>query len=99
MTKDLITSFLRAPFTTYEGPAGPGEVNEKPRGTGFRRAIGELLSCPFCFGQWVAAFLMYGLVLRPALTRLIAAIFAVLTLADLLHYGSEALKKGAGESE
>src|SRR5690348_11902054 len=34
VTKDRVTSVLRAPFTEYEGRAGPGEVNERPRGTG-----------------------------------------------------------------
>ncbi len=36
-------------------------------------------------GQWVAAFLTYGLVLRPRETRLVASAFAMITLADFLH--------------
>jgi hypothetical protein len=45
LTKDWVTSPLRAPFTTYEG-AGEmsGEVTESPRGKGWRLAIGELVT-------------------------------------------------------
>jgi hypothetical protein len=27
--------------------------------------MGELLTCPFCLGQWVATGLIFGLVLAP----------------------------------
>jgi len=56
MTKEMITSPLRAPFTRYQKPAGAGEINESTRGTGLRHAIGELLTCPFCFAVWVASY-------------------------------------------
>jgi hypothetical protein len=80
--KDKVTSFLRAPFTEYEGPGGPGEVEERPRGRGVQRALGELLVCPYCLAQWVAAAFVYGLALRPRATRLVAAVFAVKAVAD-----------------
>jgi hypothetical protein len=41
-------------------------------------------------GQWVAAFLTYGLVLQPRATRLVASTFAMITLADFLHPAYEA---------
>jgi hypothetical protein len=44
LTKDAVTSVLRAPFTTYDGQAGGAEVNESPRGTGMQRALGELFT-------------------------------------------------------
>lgn len=44
IAKDWVTSPLRAPFTTYEGPASGPEVNESPRGHGMRLALGELLT-------------------------------------------------------
>jgi hypothetical protein len=102
VAKDLVTSPLRAPFTTFEGLAGEGEVNEKPRGEGMRRALGELLTCPFCMATWVAAFFAYALVLSPPLTRLIASIFASHALADFLQlaYGAaaESVQKSSSES-
>src|SRR5918994_7351722 len=46
LARDKVTSFLRAPFTRYQESAGHGELEEAPRGTGARRAVGELLGCP-----------------------------------------------------
>jgi hypothetical protein len=70
-------------------------VSEKPRGKGLRRSLGELLTCHFCVGQWVASFFTYGLVFAPAVTRLVASIFAVVTLSDHLHQTYKALMKRA----
>ncbi len=45
LTKDWVTSFYRAPFVEYQGAGtAPGEVSEKPRGQGLRRALGELFT-------------------------------------------------------
>src|SRR3954449_8160935 len=60
IAKDRVTSVFRAPFTTYEDDTGYGEVEESARGTGFRRAIGELLICQYCVSQWVAAGMVIG---------------------------------------
>jgi hypothetical protein len=85
IAKDRVTSAFRAPFARYEGSAGPAEVSEEPRGTGMRLAIGELVTCPFCMGQWVAAGLMCGLVTAPRSTRFVASIFATLGVSDALQ--------------
>lgn len=46
LTKDAVTSPLRAPLTKFAGPAGTGEVNETVRHHGgFRHAAGEMLTC------------------------------------------------------
>ncbi len=92
VSRDMVTSSLRAPFTEYEGPGGSGEINEKPRGRGMRHAIGELLTCPFCIGQWIATVLAFGLVFAPRTTRLIAGISTTIALADFYHYAHEAVK-------
>lgn len=91
--KDKVTSFLRAPFTEYEGSGGPGEVEERPRGRGVRRALGELLVCPYCLAQWVAAAFVYGLVLRPRTTRLVASVFAVKAIADACQIAYKAAEE------
>lgn len=85
VSKDRVTSFLRAPFVRYEGDAGPSEVEETPRGEGPRRAIGELVGCPFCVGLWVASGLGLGFVAAPRVTRFVAGIGAALAVADFLH--------------
>ncbi len=87
VTRSRVTSVVRAPFTTYEGPAGSGEVEERPRGTGLRRAIGELVSCPFCMGTWIACAGIAGFVSQPRLTRALGSIFAVGSIADFVQQG------------
>lgn len=85
VSRDTVTSWLRAPFTRYKGPGGANELNEEARGKGMQRAVGELLICPPCTGQWLAAALVLGLFRAPRLARGTAAIFAVQALSDFLH--------------
>jgi uncharacterized protein DUF1360 len=85
ITKDRVTTVVRAPFTTYQGEGGPAEVEEAARGTGLRRAIGELLVCPFCIAQWTATALSIGILFAPRLTRFVAGVFATVGLADMLQ--------------
>lgn len=85
ITKDKVTSAFRAPFTEVEGKGGPGEIEERAKGQGLRRAIGELLTCPFCIGTWIASGFIYGYIFTPRVTRVLASIFAVSGLADFLQ--------------
>ncbi|HLL65048.1 MAG TPA: DUF1360 domain-containing protein [Micromonosporaceae bacterium] len=87
ISKDSVTSPLRAPFTRYEEPAGEAELNESPRGSGVRHSLGELLTCPFCMAVWVATGFAGGLVFAPRLTRLVAGAAAAVAGADFLHIG------------
>ena len=91
LAQDAVTSPLRAPFTELQEKQSPKNVDEKPRGTGLRRSLGELVTCKFCVGQWVASFFTYGLVFAPAVTRLLASIFAIVALSDHLHQTYNAL--------
>ena len=95
VAQDAVTSPLRAPFTELQEKQSPKNVDEKPRGKGLRRSIGELITCKFCVGQWVASFFTYGLVFAPAVTRLVASIFAIVALSDHLHQTYKALMKRA----
>ena len=85
IAKDRVTSTVRAPFTRFQGDAGPGEVDEAARGHGLRRAIGELLVCPYCLDLWTAAAFTAGLLLAPRPTRWIASILTAVTGADALQ--------------
>lgn len=93
LTKDWVTAPIRAPFVRYEGSAGGGEVKEEVRGRGMRKAIGDLLTCPWCSGPWVAGALIAGLVARPRATRVLAAGFAAVAVSDFLHEAYEAARK------
>ena len=86
VTKDAVTSPLRAPFTRYKETGGPAEVMEEVRHKGgLRHSIGELITCPFCLDVWIAAGFTIGLVFAPRLTRLAAATLTAVTGADFLH--------------
>jgi hypothetical protein len=85
VTKSRVGSAVRAPFTRFQHDEGPGEVSEAAQGAGLRRAIGELLICPYCVGEWIAATFVAGLLVAPRATRWIAAIFVALTGSDLMH--------------
>jgi hypothetical protein len=85
VTKDKVTSVARAPFTEYEGSGDPGEVREHARGQGIQKAVGELLTCPYCIGQWIALAGVTGLVLAPRPTRAIASVLTVSAASDYLQ--------------
>ena len=93
ITKDPVTSPLRAPFTVYQGQEGPAELEEEVRGEGARKAVGELITCPFCIDLWVATGLMAGFIYLPRTTRLAIETLAVPTGADLLQFGYARLQE------
>ena len=85
LTKDSVTSPLRAPFTRYKEPGGPAEVMEEVRGHGVRHAVGELITCPFCLSPWIATALTGGLVIAPRFTRAVTAVFSAVAVSDQLQ--------------
>lgn len=92
IAKDRVTSPLRAPFTRLEGEGGPGEVEEQARGSGLQLAVGELLTCPYCLGPWVATLFAGGLVLAPRATRWGASVLSVIFVADVLQIAYKGLE-------
>lgn len=85
LAKDRVTRPVRAPFTSFQEDSGAGEVEERARGTGLRRAIGELLVCPYCLGMWVASILAAGMTLAPRQTRWVASVLSAHLGADVLQ--------------
>ncbi|HEY2769731.1 MAG TPA: DUF1360 domain-containing protein [Solirubrobacteraceae bacterium] len=85
ISKDRVATPLRAPFTRYEGEGGPGEVSEQPRGGGLRRAVGELLVCPYCLGMWTSAGFVAGLLVAPRFTRMVASVFTAFFGSEMLQ--------------
>jgi hypothetical protein len=78
VAKDPVTKFVRAPVTQDSDATEP-----EPRG--WRRALGELVTCPHCVGLWTSASFSYGLVLFPRQTRFVTAIFGAQAIADFLN--------------
>jgi hypothetical protein len=93
VTRDKVTAPVRAPFTEEGEPGGAGEVIDKPAGSGVRKAVGELLTCPFCLGVWVATAFAVALAVAPRATRLVASALAITAGSDALQYAYAALQK------
>jgi hypothetical protein len=96
LAKDKVTSFIRAPFTEFQEPSGKGEIEEKPRGRGLRLATGELLVCPYCVAQWIAAGFAVGYVRAPRFTRLLAGMYTMYAISDGLQFAYLAADEHAG---
>lgn len=97
VAKDKVTSPLRAPFTELKGKGGPAEFEERARGSGLRKAVGELLICPYCLDMWVVAAFSVGLLFAPRLTRFVASLFSALTISDFFQIAYKAAEeKGLG---
>lgn len=95
VAKSPVASPLRAPFSRYGELTGDAELTDEPRGDGVRHALGELVTCPFCLGQWVSTGLTFGLVVAPRVTRLTASVFAAHAGSDMLQFVYAALDRAA----
>jgi hypothetical protein len=96
LTKDAVTSPLRAPFTRYQDSGGPAEVMEEVRHRdGLRHSIGELITCPFCLAQWTATSLVFGYATVPKATRLAALTMTMVALADVGQFAYDSLQQKA----
>jgi hypothetical protein len=78
VAKDEVTWWVRAPVTQ-----DPDATEPKPRGV--ERALGELVTCPYCVGVWIASGLSYALILVPRQTRVVTTIFGAQAVADFLN--------------
>jgi hypothetical protein len=100
IAKKKVTAFMRAPFTELEGRGGPAELEERPRGTGLRRALGELLVCPYCLGLWASGGFHVGLLFAPRATRFSASVLAAMSISDFLqiaYKSAEERGRGGGD--
>jgi len=85
ISKDRVASAVRAPFTRFQDDAGPGEVSEAARGRGLRRAMGELIICPYCIGLWIAAIFAAAFAIAPRPTRWAATVLSTAFGSDVLQ--------------
>jgi hypothetical protein len=89
---DRVTEPLRAPFTETVPDEYGADQNVVAEGSGVRKAIGALVSCPTCMGTWVAAGLVYGLRVAPVPTRLFLGFMSATGPAELIDGASETLQ-------
>jgi hypothetical protein len=94
LSRERVGAFVRQPFV--EGDAELGE-EEEPAGTGFQRALGELVTCPRCLGTWTAAALASTQVLTPRFGRLLTWTLGASAANDFLQAAFTALCAKANE--
>jgi hypothetical protein len=103
IAKDPVTSPLRAPFARFNGPSGEAELSEEIREHGgWKHAVGELVTCPFCLAQWVGTAFVFGYVAAPNATRLAALVMTTTAGSDVLQFAYDAIQSnavGGGEED
>lgn len=90
VTKEPVTQPLRAPFV--EGDPGPGD-EPAPAGGPLRRAVGELLTCPFCVSVWIASLGTLAYAAAPRASRLAASGLTSMAVADASQYALAGLRR------
>ncbi|MCP8968357.1 DUF1360 domain-containing protein [Ectobacillus ponti] len=85
---DKITAFIRAPFIEeIQVPEEDGSVSTymKLKGSGLQRWIGELLSCYWCTGVWVTAFLLLCYYMMPKVAEPLLLLLGVAGIAAIIE--------------
>ncbi|WML38813.1 DUF1360 domain-containing protein [Neobacillus sp. OS1-2] len=85
---DKITEFIREPFfdeVVEENEEGEKDVYYLPKKTGFKKFMGELLSCYWCTGIWAAALIVVFYYIFPVVSTPIILILAVAGLAAIVE--------------
>src|SRR3954447_9163330 len=101
VAKEKVDKWVREPFVD-ERPDG----ERRPKGSGLRYAVGELLTCTRCVGTWSALGLVALRVTRPREARVVSAVLGVSAVNDFAQSGfnwicakSNAAQSGASEAE
>ena len=78
IARERIGSWVREPFVEEER-------GRRPRGSGLRHAVGELLTCTRCVGAWSALGLVGLRLTSPATGRVVNDVLAVSAMNDWLQ--------------
>jgi hypothetical protein len=87
ITMSFIGSAVRAPFTKRGPSLKAGEVQDQARGRGLQRAIGNMVTCPFCFNVWSTTLFVFGYSISKKLTTQVAYVLSIAAAGDFLHLG------------
>jgi len=101
VAKEKVDRWVREPFVE-ESPDG----ERRPKGSGLRYAVGELLTCTRCVGTWSALGMVALRVTRPREARVVSAVLGASAVNDWAQSGfnwvcakSNAAQAGASEAE
>ena len=81
VAKEKVDAWVRVPFVE-DHPDGA-----RPKGTGVRYAVGELLTCTRCVGVWSALGLTALRVTRPREARVVNAVLGASAINDVAQAG------------
>jgi Protein of unknown function (DUF1360) len=81
VAKEKVDAWVREPFVE-ERPEG-----RRPKGTGLRYAVGEMLTCTRCVGVWSALGLTALRVTRPREARVVNAVLGASAINDVAQAG------------
>ena len=87
VSREKAETWLRAPFLEE----GQGVGQRRPRGTGMRFAIGELLACTRCTGTWAGLAIGATRVALPRHAPVVVGVLATVGANDLLQCTQAAL--------
>lgn len=85
---DKIMEFVRAPFfeeVTELDENGVEEIYLVPKKSGLRNWIGQLLSCYWCTGIWISAFLICGYYFIPEIGVPLIMLLAVAAIGSIIE--------------
>jgi Protein of unknown function (DUF1360) len=81
VAKEKVDAWVRVPFVEEHGG------DRRPKGTGLRYAVGELLTCTRCVGVWSALGLTALRVTRPREARVVNAVLGASAINDVAQAG------------
>ena len=93
VAKEKVDAWVREPFVE-EHPDG-----RRPKGTGLRYAVGEMLTCTRCVGVWSALGLTALRVTRPREARVVNTVLGASAINDVAQAGFTWLCSRANAAE
>jgi hypothetical protein len=78
VAKEKVAAEIREPFVEETG-----DGDRRPRGSGLRYAVGEMLTCTRCVGFWSALGLVGLRVLRPREARVVTTVLGASAVNDV----------------
>src|SRR4051794_20255005 len=80
---ERVVAWARQPFVARE----PSSGERRPRGSGLRYAMGELLTCTRCVGAWSALGLVGLRVASPETSRVVTGVLCASAINDFAQAG------------
>jgi len=94
VAREKVSTWLREPFVEE----GADHKPVRPKGSGMRYTLGELLTCTRCVGTWSALALVGLRTASPPAGRAVSTVLAVAGANDMLQSGFRLLAERANQA-